>query len=417
MATITVRIETITPLFLGGAVTRGKVPEHQPPPNPELRTPSIRGALRYWYRALMGALLVPQNNFLEELLRNETVLFGGAADEKRGIGQSTLSLHIKNPIIEDKYIQTYQRENHLPGKNYLYWSMEKTKQEGVEVTARKFVQSGFPIELVIRNRLDQDEQQRDELFASLWLVARLGGIGSRSRRGAGNLQICSISADAPEIVSKLPFAVQAATPQQLAVELKNGIAALFEHFKKTNFKILPDDARKYDVLHPNLCRIFVLDKSYESADEALNAIGGLFQKFRNRRKPDINTVWNSIDNRVHLTQPVQRAAFGLPIQFFYKHSGDKATLQTENYERRASPLSLKIERLSDKKHYAVVITWFQSDFLPDKEQLKLVHKKNKYLGDAPDDALISLFLAGSDKDKLTLRDNEIKVIPVWGGTL
>lgn len=417
MATITIQIETITPLFLGGAETRGKIPEHQPPPNPELRTPSIRGALRYWYRALMGALLVPQHNFLDELRRNETALFGGAADEKRGIGQSALSLHIKNPVIEDKYIQTYQRENHLPGKNYLYWSMEKTKQEGVEVTARKFVQSGFPIDLVLRSRFGQDEKQRDEVFAAIWLLVRFGGVGSRSRRGAGNLQIRSISADAPEIVSKLPFSVQAATPQELAAELTNGIATLLKHFKKTHFSVPPDEAKQFDVLHPNLCRVFVLDKTYESADEALNAIGLLFQKFRNRRKPDINTVWNSIDNRVPLTQPVQRAAFGLPIQFFYKHSGDKATLQTENYERRASPLCLKVERLSDKKHYAVVVTWFQSDFLPDKEQLKLVHKKNKYPGDAPDDALISLFLAGSDKDKLTLKDNGIKVIPVWGGTL
>jgi CRISPR-associated protein Cmr1 len=416
MPTITVWLETITPLFLGGAEVRGKVPDHQPPPRPELRVPSLRGALRYWYRALLGGLLAPQENFLEELHKQEAILFGGAADEKRGIGQSAFSLQIKHPTIEDKYILTYQRENHLPGKNYLYWSMEKTKQEGVDVTARKFIQSGVPFEVVIRSRFVQEERICDEMLASLWLLVRLGGVGSRSRRGAGNIKVLSISGDVSPIVQKLPFSVQADTPKKLAAELHNGIAAIFDHFNKKKFTEPSDIGMQLDVLHPDLCQIYVLDKSFENADEALNAIGLIFQKFRNRRKPDINTVWNSIENHVPLAQPVQRAAFGLPIQFFYKHSGDKATLQTENYERRASPIWFKIERLSNGK-YAVVITWFKSAFLPQNEQLKLVHKKKGYQGDIPENHLIALFLTGSDKDKLTLKDNGIQALPVWGETL
>ncbi|MGQ9778178.1 MAG: type III-B CRISPR module RAMP protein Cmr1, partial [Thermodesulfobacteriota bacterium] len=46
MCELKVTLETVTPLFLGGAAPRGA---------PELRAPSFRGALRYWLRALVGA--------------------------------------------------------------------------------------------------------------------------------------------------------------------------------------------------------------------------------------------------------------------------------------------------------------------------------------------------------------------------
>lgn len=42
--TLTVTLETVTPLFLGGADPRGA---------PELRAPAFRGALRYWLRATL----------------------------------------------------------------------------------------------------------------------------------------------------------------------------------------------------------------------------------------------------------------------------------------------------------------------------------------------------------------------------
>ncbi len=44
MRQLTVTLETVTPMFLGGAEPRGK---------PELRAPSFRGALRYWWNTLV----------------------------------------------------------------------------------------------------------------------------------------------------------------------------------------------------------------------------------------------------------------------------------------------------------------------------------------------------------------------------
>lgn len=42
---LTLTLETVTPLFLGGADPRGA---------PELRAPAFRGMMRYWFRAVLG---------------------------------------------------------------------------------------------------------------------------------------------------------------------------------------------------------------------------------------------------------------------------------------------------------------------------------------------------------------------------
>ena len=62
MQTITFTCETITPMFLNGADGT----------TPELRAPSIKGALRFWWRAMNGHLTI------RELQKREVELFGGS---------------------------------------------------------------------------------------------------------------------------------------------------------------------------------------------------------------------------------------------------------------------------------------------------------------------------------------------------
>ena len=62
---IRVTLETVTPLFLGGAEPRGE---------PELRAPSFRGAMRYWLRAALGGVIGDTN--LGGLHQLERIVFG-----------------------------------------------------------------------------------------------------------------------------------------------------------------------------------------------------------------------------------------------------------------------------------------------------------------------------------------------------
>ncbi|HHM20795.1 MAG TPA: type III-B CRISPR module RAMP protein Cmr1, partial [Bacteroidetes bacterium] len=67
MEKITFTCETITPMFIAGA--DGKTPE--------LRAPGIKGALRFWWRAVNGHLS------LKELKKREAEIFGGTDPARR----------------------------------------------------------------------------------------------------------------------------------------------------------------------------------------------------------------------------------------------------------------------------------------------------------------------------------------------
>ncbi len=68
--------ETVTPMFLAGA--DGKTPE--------LRPPSIKGAMRFWWRAMNGHISI------KELKEEEGEIFGGSGEKE---GRSKFGIRIK----------------------------------------------------------------------------------------------------------------------------------------------------------------------------------------------------------------------------------------------------------------------------------------------------------------------------------
>jgi hypothetical protein len=92
MPQIDLALETVTPLFLGGADPRG---------DPELRPASFRGLLRFWFRALVTGVIGDGN--LPTLREAEAAVFGDRGDPNGGLGchgiQSTESrIGRKKPI-------------------------------------------------------------------------------------------------------------------------------------------------------------------------------------------------------------------------------------------------------------------------------------------------------------------------------
>ena len=76
--TLTFYCQTLTPMLLHGADGQ----------TPELRPPSIKGALRFWWRALHGHLS------LDILKKREAMIFG-STDQK--LGKSSFSIQIISP--------------------------------------------------------------------------------------------------------------------------------------------------------------------------------------------------------------------------------------------------------------------------------------------------------------------------------
>ncbi len=147
MKTITFHCQTITPMFLAGA--DGKTPE--------LRPPSIKGAMRFWWRAMNGHL------DLKALKEREGDIFGN--NEKRskvvlGIeNKGTINTHSQKPI-------------HY--KNYSTDAIAKNQSFDLKTTL-------YPNHFL--------DEQKFVSFITLFFL--LGGAGKRQRRGFGSIKICS----------------------------------------------------------------------------------------------------------------------------------------------------------------------------------------------------------------------------------
>jgi CRISPR-associated protein Cmr1 len=153
----------------------------------------------------------------------------------------------------------------------------------------------------------------------------------------------------------------------------------------------------FDILHPHACKIWVVNHTFGSWEEALNTFGKSLQKFRNRRQPDYSTVKRALQGG-QLTKTVERAAFGLPIVFRFTSLGNqKGTLVGEHHSRRASPLLIHVTRLANGG-CAIVLTLFCAQFLPAEEKIMLKRKGPPAKVDAPDFKIIHNFLNVIDSE-------------------
>jgi CRISPR-associated protein Cmr1 len=153
--TVTVTLETVTPLFLGGAELR-----------PELRPPAFRGALRYWLRAALGGV-IGDNNFAG-LHRLESAVFGSTDS-----GSPIQIRRHGNPRESEEKV--------LPHK------------EGRQAASRKAFSSGQTFKLSLSQFRSDDEPTWQSACSALNLALTLGGVGLRSRRGHGTLRVIQSS--------------------------------------------------------------------------------------------------------------------------------------------------------------------------------------------------------------------------------
>ncbi len=379
LASLTVTLETVTPLFLGGADPRGA---------PELRAPAFRGALRYWLRALVGAAG-------EELMRqHEARLFGMGGDQATA---GAISLHLTPPSrrpSEQPYSELVRGQM---GMGYLWFAARSTRAE----PERNAIMPGTFTFKLSAPRSIQPKQDLEQAASALWLLTRLGGIGARSRRFAGSVQVSSVESvydDSESIIARLR--VSANSPQELVDEISSGIQTARRTFGIQ--KLVTPAPHMFDVLHPERCQIFVLNQTFPSWKDTVENIGRIYQRFRKLRQPDYGVVKSAMTNGQDLSGTVERAAFGLPIPFFYRSLDNRtATLQAEQdddkLDRRASPLWMKTVKLNSND-FAVVFTWFKSQFLPVDAELLLTERGSDLHGhQLPDDHLIAIFLQGRDK--------------------
>lgn len=217
MSLLRVTYRIVTPLFLSGAVQS----------EAELRGPSMKGALRYWYRAVDPRYNLSKNNDSTKKGESPTYegdLFGGTG---KGEGQARFLLRLHGADLQSE-VWAGRRENPF----YLRYL-------GFSLNNRRYFSPGQTFSVSFRLRPPiSDQQKRKEdwqsLAASLWLLGHIGGLGSRSRRGFGTvaLESWTVGEDpaAREVLEALPIAHSAKTVEEWMQRFQEGLDVIRSWF-------------------------------------------------------------------------------------------------------------------------------------------------------------------------------------------
>lgn len=286
----------VTPLFLGGA---------QPKDFAELRPPAIKGLLREWYRVIVGADVARDN---------EARFFGGTTEKS---GQCPFLLSVDRAM---EGMERWERQRvsakAISGLNYLGFTlnMGENIRKGIAPGSQFELGAAFPRGA----HQEAFQEQRRALLGTLWLLAHLGGVGSRSRRGIGSLALEKCQLDKASESDSIPLAVEAADFFSVCACLEQGLAMMGDWFGRERRNSTDGEPRPGFDLRTS--RIVVVPganagKAWNRPLEALDYIGGKLQELR--RKPDIDgfPTTRLLVQNARLPHAPYRTAFGLPLTY------------------------------------------------------------------------------------------------------
>ena len=365
-------LQVRTPLFGGDDPTGGD--------GAPARVPSIRGALRFWFRAVAAGHGVSD---LAELWKAEEAVFGSTRTP------SAIGLRVpKQPPASGRGSKpdwATTEQHGFDGAQYLLgqglWNYETGLQRG-------YVERGELFDLDIR--FSGDEQVNARFMLALWAWLTYGGLGARTRRGFGQLVCTAARGDLPcgwkpadlrptQNADGWQALGRCAVPGALP-----GRAALGWG------ELLPEDAPVNDLpelptLAPRWWAGFLLDDEADSLGTILHMAGLRWRRFRAadgsdylepERKPGPSTrspEWNKVIHGTGVRYPI--AALGLPVGYFSRSQGRNfpATVTPhlgEKTLRRASPIWLRPVLLRDGG-WGVFTQVFIARLLPSKTELRI----------------------------------------------
>jgi CRISPR-associated protein Cmr1 len=336
-------LKTITPMFGGSAKTR-EVDSQNP-----IRPSSVRGHLRFWWRATAGAGF----SSAEELFKAEEKLWGSATVP------GLVSLRVKTTSGGMRKNYSDFVTGFGDARGYALFPFAENKKERV-VAANCLVDIVFSLFLTFPESLKNDVEQA----IAAWVL--LGGIGARTRRGCGSLEMTSepnlqpVQRQFANLLTLIPgqyfIKIKQAQPNKdTPVDAWEMAVKLYRDFRQQ-----PGFAREpinLDTKRPG--RSF-----YPEPD----SIRKLSSQYSPRHKP------------IHKVSGYPRADFGLPIVFQFKDvkEGDPKnyTLQgaIEGQTRFASPVITKAIKTSNGYVPAIIVlnsphVWENGDLSINREKV------------------------------------------------
>ena len=189
MQTISATYRATTPMFLGGANPRGA---------PELRVPSIKGLLRFWWRAIrwpdfLGQCRNDKSRALNELRKYEDALFGSIRTGQSSFLMSAVWADIGGDSIK---VQSTWPPNEALGSGYLGYGITESKRQALTHRTGWSESCSFTVKCAFPQRAGETSLMVDARMNEIRLAIRslgmFGGLGARSRRGFGSVALSKV---------------------------------------------------------------------------------------------------------------------------------------------------------------------------------------------------------------------------------
>lgn len=344
MKTLEADFKIITPLFMSGANQAIA----------ELRPPSIKGVIRFWWRALAYSRF---EGDLIKLAKREAELFGSTERVASIIVRVTT--HLRTATTQkDKVHQSFRT---AAGARYLGYGLMTSFGAEAGTLQRPCINSGqiFYVTFISKDEIPQ------EFIDAVKLTGLLGGLGSRSRKGFGSLTLNSLTLDNKSIWTN---SVNADAYQEALNSLLEDISNFKEEPSFSAFSQLT----RIDYLRQGNDPIQLLDffgrqmQRYRSWGHDFgrgNKVNG--DDSEQNFKPD-HQWYERLDGYRESDFHPQRVIFGLPHNYS-QNPDDNVT--GAGHDRRASPLLVHVHEYTPGS-YGLLSLVLHSKFLPDVEKSK-----------------------------------------------
>jgi CRISPR-associated protein Cmr1 len=365
MQTLVARYRVTTPVFMGAPESPEKV---------ELNLRGVKGAVRFWWRALNYARLLRDGKDIRE---EEGRLFGAAAEKGRDYGGSRFKWRVGWEGGEEPPKQTTRLPGAQGKQGVAYLANQGLAHAGNNAGRLKrpcYWGSNKPMVLVVEliapdKWVDDNAGDWSALQDALRLFGLLGGIGSRTSRGFGSISLDALEtgdsktdgpADLEQYCAALTSLLSAYTVQSTA-ELP-GFPAFSA--KSRIWVIATADSVDVDAAtHPS--QAVDVDNDPLSL---LDYIGRQIIRYRSFGRNDHGThktILHEIAEQnfrddhdwakcplapPHDKRHAERIAFGMPQGYT---GCDVSFVKPYGYERRGSPLLFHIHRLISGEHIGI----------------------------------------------------------------
>ncbi|MCS7244366.1 MAG: type III-B CRISPR module RAMP protein Cmr1, partial [Candidatus Calescibacterium sp.] len=239
MRSIVFELKIVTPLFMGNATFAS-----------EIRTQSINGVIRHWFRLLGGD---PEK---------EVKLFGNTFSK----GNVFIRINSEKLTPINKQISV---------NNYVSFPIKKRSYIPTELNGLK--STNFTITFLFHPRLNEEEIK--QFLCAFWCSLYLGNFGSRSTRGFGSL-ICTNQPNFESLVKNfcLSFEINEDTSQWYKQQI-DYIKNINKWERVKNLPFVFEDLE-----------IYLLSENFSNYEEAINRMSSLMQKYRKKYNPDYKYI-------------------------------------------------------------------------------------------------------------------------------